>query len=145
LDAASPSELPGLKAFLAEHGTPLRRLERHGRLLAAGRAHRLCFHPFAGHPASGWTSRPLALAGLAALRLVLEVLVGEELLLPRRPDELSGAVHAIEDPVLELHRALPRRGRSTPIRAGASYDSASARVLVWLSACRRVSSRRNAS
>src|SRR5262249_37559472 len=40
---------------------------------------------------------------------VLEVLVGEELLLARRPDELRRAVHAPEDPVLELHRSLPRR------------------------------------
>src|SRR5437660_12289124 len=38
LDAAGPGELPGLKAFLAEDRAALRRLERHGRLLAAGRA-----------------------------------------------------------------------------------------------------------
>src|SRR5262249_13668195 len=39
-------------------------------------------------------------------------LVSEELLLSCRPDELRAAVHAPEDPVLELHRSLPRRGRS---------------------------------
>src|SRR5262249_10587619 len=62
--------------------------------------------------ASGRPRGPLRLARLAALRLVLEVLVGEELLLARRPDELRTAVHAPEDPVLELHRSLPRRDRS---------------------------------
>src|SRR6266571_9347846 len=109
-DAASPGEFPGLKAFLAEDGTTLRRLERHRRLLAASRAHRDGFHPLAGHPGSGRTRRTFALAGFAPLGFVLEVLVGEKLLLSRRPDELRGAVHAPEDPVLELHRSLPRRG-----------------------------------
>src|SRR5262249_40103587 len=52
------------------------------------------------------------LAPLATLRLVLEVLVGEELLFSSRPDELRAAIHAPEDPVLELHRSPPRRGRS---------------------------------
>src|SRR5206468_12777998 len=46
----------------------------------------------------------------ATLRLVLEVLVGEELLLSSRPDELRSAIHARKNPVLELHRSLPRRG-----------------------------------
>src|SRR6266849_8301294 len=111
LDAARPGEFPGLKAFLAEDRTTLRRLERHRRLLAAGRAHRDGLHPFAGHPDSGGTRRALALTGFAPLGFVLEVLVGEKLLLSSRPDELRGAVHAPEDPVLELHRSLPRRGR----------------------------------
>jgi hypothetical protein len=51
---------------------------------------------------------PLGLAGLAALRLVLEVLVGEKLLLAGRPDELRAAIHAREDSVLELHGYLAR-------------------------------------
>src|SRR5476651_1287765 len=92
--AASPGEFPGLEAFLAEHRAPLGRLEGHRRFLTTGRTHGDGFHPFAGHPASGWPRRALALTGFAALRLVLEVLVGEELLFSRRPDELCTAIHA---------------------------------------------------
>src|SRR4051812_16004353 len=108
LDAPSAREFPGLEAFLAEHGAPLRRFERHGGFFAARRTRRDRFHPFARHTGADRASRPLALTGLAALRLVFEVLVGEELLFTRRPDELRRAIHAPEDPVLELHRSLPR-------------------------------------
>src|ERR1043166_960527 len=112
LDAPGPGEFPGLEAFLAEARTALRRPEGDGRLLAARRAIRNGFHPLASDGASR-TAGPLAFARFAALRLVLEVLVGEELLFPRRPDELRAAVHALKDSVLELHRSLPRRGRSS--------------------------------
>src|SRR5206468_7311010 len=84
-------------------------LERHGRFLAARRAVRGRFHALA-HAAGHRPVRPLGFAALATLGLVLEVLVGEELLFPRRPDELRAAVHARKNPVLELHRSLPRRG-----------------------------------
>src|SRR5258708_12203865 len=105
--AASARELGGLEAFLAEDGAPWGRLERHGGFLAAGRALGDGFNAFASH-AGGRARGPLSFAGLAPLRLVLEVLVGEELLLARRPDELSSAIYAAEDSVLELHRSLPR-------------------------------------
>ena len=58
--------------------------------------------------------RALGLAALAALRLVLEILVGEEQLLAGRPDERGPAVHAVQGLVLELHRYLshsPLRSR----------------------------------
>src|SRR5262249_25784276 len=110
LHAASPGKLAGLKAFLTEDRAPLRRLEGNRRLLTAGRARGDGFHPFPRRSAPHRAAGPLALAGLAPLRLVLEVLVGEELLLSRRPHELRAAVDAPEDPVLELHRSLPRRG-----------------------------------
>src|SRR4051812_21366368 len=145
LDAPSAREFPGLEAFLAEHGAPLRRFERHGGFFAARRTRRDRFHPFARHTGADRASRPLALTGLAALRLVLEVLVGEELLFTRRPDELRRAIHARENPVLELHRSLPRRGRSIPSRAATFSDSASGRGPAWPVACRPASSRRNAS
>src|SRR4029077_7621024 len=99
-----------LEAFFAENRAPLCWLEGYRCLLAAGRAHGDGFHPFARHSRAGRTCRALALTSFAPLRLVLEVLVGEELLFSRRPDELRGAVHAAEDPVLELHRSPPRRG-----------------------------------
>src|SRR3979409_290151 len=110
LDATRPGKFPGLKAFLAEDRTTLCRLGRDRRFLAAGRAHGHGFHPFARHPGSGGTCGALALTGFTPLGVVLEVLVGEKLLLSRRPDEVGGAGHAPEDPVLELPRSLPRRG-----------------------------------
>src|SRR5262249_62017573 len=53
--------------------------------------------------------RPLRLARLASLRLVLEILVGEEELLAGGPDELCTAINAGERLILELHRSLPSR------------------------------------
>src|SRR5262245_14141781 len=113
LDAASPGELPGLEAFLAEHGAPLRWFEGHRCFLPTGRTGGDGLYPFARGSGAGGPGGALALTRLAPLRLVLEVLVGEELLLAGRPDELRTAVHTPEDPVLELHRSLPRRGRSS--------------------------------
>src|SRR5262249_33454536 len=83
------------------------------RFLSTGRTRRDGLHAFARRTAADGPRGALALAGFAPLRLVLEVLVGEELLLAGRPDELRGAVHAPADSVLELHRSLPRRGRSS--------------------------------
>src|SRR5947207_3989218 len=119
LDAAGPGKFPGLEAFLAEDRTALRRFEGDSGLLAARRAIRNGFYPLASDGASR-TAGPFAFARLAALRLVLEILVGEELLFSGRPDELRAAVHALKDSVLELHRSLPRRGRSY---SGRSYSS----------------------
>src|SRR5215470_17706815 len=108
LDAPGPGEFPGLEAFLAEDRTALRRLEGDRGLLAARRAIRDGFHPLPSDGASR-TAGPFAFARFAALRFVLEVLVGEKLLLSRRPDKLRAAVHALKDPILALHRSLPRR------------------------------------
>src|SRR5262249_14964390 len=112
LHAASSGEFPGLEALFTEDRTPLCRLEGNGRFLPAGRTRGYRLHAFAGNGRTRGATRPLALAGIAPFRLVLEVLVGEELLLSRRPDELRPAVHAPEQPVLELHRSLPRRART---------------------------------
>src|SRR5207237_7929415 len=98
-------------------------LERHGRLLAAGRARGGGFHPLAGDRGARRAARPLRLAGFAPLRFVLEVLVGEKLLLSRRPDELRPAVHAPEDPVLALHPPLPRRVARYLLAGAACYSS----------------------
>src|SRR5262249_44661782 len=103
----------GLEAFLAEHRAPLSWLEGHRGFLAAVGAGRHRFDPLAcGAGTAGRPRGAFGFARLAALRFVLEVLVGEELLLSRRPDEFRATIHAPEDPVLELHRSLPRRGRS---------------------------------
>src|SRR6185436_14532105 len=97
--------------------TPLCRLERHGRFLAARRARRQRLDPFTRQRCTGRTAGPFALAGFAPLRLVLEVLVGEELLLSCRPDE---------------------------VRAGASSGSVSARAPALRVACRPASNRTSA-
>src|SRR5215470_251925 len=149
LDAASPGEFPGLEAFFAENRTPLCWLEGDRGLLAARRARRDGFYSLASDGARRSTG-PLPFARLAPLRLVLEVLVGEELLFSCRPDELRAAVNALKDPILELHRSLPRRvGRrhSTliPARAGASCGCAFSPEPVSPGAYHPVSSRRNAS
>src|SRR5215510_9817109 len=151
LDAASPGEFPGLEAFFAENRTSLCGLEGDRGLLAAGRARRDGFHPLASDGA-GRSTGPLSFARLTPLRFVLEVLVGEELLFSRRPDELRAAVHALKDPILELHRSLPRRvgrrhsgSRAIRARAGASCGCAFSPELVSPGAYLPVSSRRNAS
>src|ERR1044071_2011660 len=92
LYASSPGEFPGLEAFLAEPRAPLRRLEGHRRFLSTGGTGRHRFDPLAGPPGPRRPGGAFALAGLAPLGLVLEVLVGEKLLFARRPDELRAAV-----------------------------------------------------
>src|SRR3954454_15750533 len=69
-NAPSPGELPGLEAFFAEDRTPLCRLERHRRFLAACRAGRQRFDPFTRQRRTGRTAGPFGLAGFAPLRLV---------------------------------------------------------------------------
>jgi hypothetical protein len=130
LHAPGPSELSGLEAFLAEDGPSLRWPERHCRLFSTCGARGRCLYPFPGDRPTSRTTGALAFAGLAALRLVLEVLVGEKLLLPGRPDKLCATVHAPEYPVLELHRSLPRRvGRFLAVAAGRSAFVVSAPVV----------------
>src|SRR5687768_9568731 len=149
LDARGACKLPLLEALLAEHRTSLRRPERHRGVFAARRAGGLGLHALTHRRSGGRAIRALGLAHLAPLRLVLELLVSEEQLLAGRPDELVPAVHAPEALVLELHRSLPRARHSsrrvTPIRAGASFDSASSPVPAWPAVCRPASDRRNAS
>src|SRR5207244_7476169 len=111
LEATRPGELSGLEAFLAEDRAPLSRLKGHRRFLAACRARGDGFHALAGDAAAGRPAGTFALARLAPLGFVLEVLVGEKLLLASGPHELRAAIDAPEDPVLELHRSLPRPGR----------------------------------
>src|SRR5258706_519786 len=74
-----------------------RRRPSHGRRIEHTEAPQ---QPRAG---PGWPAGPFRLAPLAPLRLVLEVLVCEKLLLASRPDELRAAIDAVQYPVLELH------------------------------------------
>jgi hypothetical protein len=49
----------------------------------------------------------LALASLATLRLILELLVVKEKLFPSRKNEILPAVNALQNPVLEFHPSCP--------------------------------------
>ena len=103
--AARPGKLAGLEAFLAEDRATLRRTEWHRCFLATRRAVGHRFHPLPRDERAGRAAGLLCLARLTALGFVLEILVGEELLFSGRPDEFRAAIHAREDPVLELHRS----------------------------------------
>ncbi len=86
---------------------------------------------------------PLGLAALAAFGFVLEVLVGEEELLTRRPDELRSAVYAIQrscpgtPSVPPLTNSLGPPGDSNRARSGRAihrHDGPSDRSRAMLSA-----------
>jgi hypothetical protein len=108
LQAPSPRILSGLEALLAEDRSPLRGSERHRGFTPAIRAVGHCLDSFACNHRTRRAAGPLGFAGLAPFGFVLEVLVSEELLFSCCPHELVAAVHAPEDPVLELHRSPPR-------------------------------------
>ncbi len=90
--------LAAQEALAAKDRTALSRLEGHRGFPAALRAggHRL------GFGIAARCSLPLGLAGLAALRLVLEILVVEEVLFSRCEYEICSAVYTFEDAVLKL-------------------------------------------
>jgi hypothetical protein len=86
------------EAFPAVYRPPLRRSEGHGGLTAALRA--------SGHgfrlACTGRPGLPFALARFAALGLVLEVLVVEEVLFSRCENKFGSALGAFKNPILEL-------------------------------------------
>ena len=77
------------------------------------------------------TSLPLALARLAALGLVLELLIVEELLFSRCENKLGIAFRALQDPILELRhnptwfleRVVKRAGRDLPVHLVGCYST----------------------
>src|SRR5690606_29332885 len=113
-------ELLLLKALPAEDRAALGRPEGYRGFLAARRAVGGRFDPFPRHaPAAACRSRRAPpFAALAALWLVLEILVGEKVLVARRPHERRAAVHAIQVLVLELPRPLPLTDHRRARRAG---------------------------
>src|ERR687890_717388 len=95
------------EARAAEDGPTLRGVERDCRLLPALRALHCDFYALAdarrllrGDGGEAFVLR--LLAGLAALRLILQTLVVEEELLAARPDELLAAVYAEYRTILKL-------------------------------------------
>jgi hypothetical protein len=91
--------LPGQEALTAEHRTALRRLERNRGIPPALRAGR---HGFRFREARARSSLALGFAALAPLRLVLEILVVEEVLFSRCEREVRSAINALERTILKL-------------------------------------------
>jgi hypothetical protein len=93
--------LPLLEALFAVHRAPLRRLEGNRRLLAALRAARRGLDPLAGTVTHSRV--PFALALLAPLGLILEILVGVKELFACGPHKLLMALNADQTLVSVLH------------------------------------------
>ena len=117
--SASRLRLAAQETLPAVHRPPLCRLEWHGGFAAALRANSHGFR-LAG---ARYARLPLALASFAALGLVLEVLVMEEVLFSRCENKFRSAFRALENPILELRHNptwFPRTGcgtdRQKPVR-----------------------------
>jgi len=99
-----------LEALAAKDRPALRRAERHRGLFAALRAGSLGFRPHRSTAirSSGATALgALRFACLAALRFVLEALVGKKHLLAGRKDKFRIAFRALQDLVVEFHEPPP--------------------------------------
>ena len=146
-NAASPGELPGLEAFLAEDRAPLRRPEGHRRFLAAGRASRDRFHPFArDRPPAGRLAR-LPLQALHRFGSFLKFLSAKNCCSPAvQMNSVPQSTHLRIRSWNSIGRYLVGSvAAPTPARAGASSGSACAPAPVWPGACHPASSRTNVS
>jgi len=90
---------PVQEALPAKDRTPLGGLEGNCGLPAALRTGGHGFH-FGEAP--GTRTLALVLAGFAALGLILEVLVMEEMLFSRGENKIGATIHALEDAVLKF-------------------------------------------
>jgi hypothetical protein len=104
---------PAKKTLATVDGAALGRPEWNRRFPAALRADGGRFGP---RCSGRRCSLPLELTGLTALWLILEVLVVEEVLLPRREDELRPAIGTLDHSILELWHSYRSRGptQATP-------------------------------
>ena len=102
---ADAARFPAQETLPAIDGTTLGRFEGNRGITAALRARGHGFglgeSPAATAASAGGTLT-LGLTGLAALGLVLEILVVEEMLFSRCEDEIRSAIDAFEDAVLEI-------------------------------------------
>jgi hypothetical protein len=95
-----------LETFAAIHRTPLRRLERNGRLFPALRAHRFRLYALDASRTCFIPLSAIGFAGFATLGLVLKSLVREKHLLAGREDEFSPTIGALQDLVMVFHMLL---------------------------------------
>ena len=104
--AGSSSRPPMLKALAAIYGTPLRRLERNGRLFPALRAHRFRLYALDASRACFISRSAVCFAGLATLGFVLKSLVREKHLLAGGEDEFRSTIGALQNLVIVFHTLL---------------------------------------
>jgi len=101
LTCGGAARFPAQETFPAVHRPSLSRLEGDGGFTATLRARGHGFGLGETSPTPGGTLA-LRLTRLAALGLVLEILVVEEVLFSRCEDEICSAIDALEDAVLEF-------------------------------------------
>ena len=98
---------PLLETFAAKHRPALGRLEGNRGFLAASRTIRAGFDlGVAASRGCPQARRAFRLAGFAAFRFVLELLIVEEKLFPSGEDEVTAAVDTLKNLVLEFHGEL---------------------------------------
>ncbi len=115
----------GLEAFAAKYRAALRWPEGNRGFLPALRTGGFCFGPWSGTSASTTAAfRPFCLATLAALRFVLETLVGEKHLLAGGKNKLSAALRTLQDLIVEFHDPAP----PGPISSGGPGSCTSGRM-----------------
>jgi hypothetical protein len=95
-----------LETLATVNRAALGRPEGNRRFAATLRADRCCFRS----RGAGRRSLPLHLARLAALRLIFEVLIVEEMLLSRRENKLRPTIGALDDSILKLWHRYRSRG-----------------------------------
>jgi len=95
-----------LEAFAAKNGAALRGAEGNGGFLAALRATGFGFR---AHGRGGATAAlgTLGFAALAAFRLVLKTLVGEEHLFAAGKNKFGTALRALQYPIVVFHSRYP--------------------------------------
>jgi hypothetical protein len=98
---------PALETLAAVNRTALGGPEGNGRFAATLRTDRCCFR---ARGAGRRRPLPLHLARLAALRLIFEVLIVEEMLLSRRENKLRPTIGALDDSILKLWHRYRSRG-----------------------------------
>src|ERR1700751_1563955 len=99
---------PCLEALSAKDGTALGGTERNGGLLSASRAGGLGLDfgvavGLSGRRRCAEHRNPFGLAGFAAFRFVLELLIVKEKLFPSRENEITPTVDTLEHLVLKFH------------------------------------------
>jgi hypothetical protein len=105
----SSGRLALLETLPAVHWTALCGFERNGRFPLAPGTDCLGFYPLSAAATLREAKRlgALALAVLAAFRLIFELFVVEEKLFPCGKDEIASAVYTLENLILELHSNCP--------------------------------------
>jgi hypothetical protein len=98
IPCTSRRSLAAQEAFPAKHRAPLCWLEWDRSFAAALRTLGKGFGLLVATP----STLPLRFASLAPFRLILEILIVEEVLLPRCENELCSAIRALEYTILEI-------------------------------------------